>query len=578
MSKNPARVVSGKKELFRQVTAMGTVGELGQLFTVYEKNWNCPDCEQENYASRNRCSRCKCSKPSGQSNYVMDPALQALQSGKEITWKEAIDPTSYQVYYYNTETGATQWERPEELGTAPMATGWFGRGAAGSNATTHYIDLNKKLLCRPAKKQKDFIDPKKYINETGSDYNIWYGRYLGDYGDNTVNKDPAADRCVLERDGGFTKADSITKESTSQRKDRRFFCLHFARGMCAKGNECIFYHRIPTQEDDARCDELFDCFGRSKHNKHRDDMNGVGSFMKPCRTLYVGNLLKQNYSSPKALEESLRKHFGEWGELENLNVIHRLSIAFPRFRFRTSAEFAKEAMSNQALDHKEILMIRWAYDDPNPVAQDAIARADKDAIASLLQSKGVSLEQAGFDYPLYYQLPAAKKLCLGNGVEDTAEDAATLIEHPEIAYPNTDYQYPSATSSSAPITTEEMTAEQYALYCQQYYSQWYQHAAAAAAGAGAGAGSSNNSTSEEITSEPVVSNQTITKTTEEMSNEEKGSEDKSESDDEDESEGEDEGESSSELWTEHVDPSTGATYYFNRITQESAWQRPENAV
>ena len=38
--------------LYRKVTAIGTVGEMGQLFTVYEKNWNCPDCGQENYASR----------------------------------------------------------------------------------------------------------------------------------------------------------------------------------------------------------------------------------------------------------------------------------------------------------------------------------------------------------------------------------------------------------------------------------------------------------------------------------------------------------------------------------------------
>jgi hypothetical protein len=87
---------TGKRELYRQVTAMGTVGELGQLFTVYEKNWNCPDCDQENYASRSKCSRCKCNKPS-KGNYVKNQALDALQTGKEITWKEAIDPSSYQL-------------------------------------------------------------------------------------------------------------------------------------------------------------------------------------------------------------------------------------------------------------------------------------------------------------------------------------------------------------------------------------------------------------------------------------------------------------------------------------------------
>ena len=93
------------------------------------------------------------------------------------------------------------------------------------------------------------------------------------------------------------------------------------------------------------------------------------------------------YATPKALEDSIWKHFGEWGELESVNVIHRLSIAFPRYRLRTSAEFAKESMTCQTLDHGEILSIRCAFDDPNPVAQEAIDKANRDAAAGLLQAK-----------------------------------------------------------------------------------------------------------------------------------------------------------------------------------------------
>ncbi len=33
------------------------------------------------------------------------------------------------------------------------------------------------------------------------------------------------------------------------------------------------------------------------------------------------------------LEVCVRKHFGMWGEIENVNVILRLSIAFVRFRY-----------------------------------------------------------------------------------------------------------------------------------------------------------------------------------------------------------------------------------------------------
>ena len=107
----------------RKVTPIGTVGAVGQLFTVYEKNWICGDCSQENYASRSRCFRCRSRKPDGQVNYVADPGLQALRQGVEIEWQEAVDPNSYQIYYYNKVTGITQWERPVELGPAPHATG-----------------------------------------------------------------------------------------------------------------------------------------------------------------------------------------------------------------------------------------------------------------------------------------------------------------------------------------------------------------------------------------------------------------------------------------------------------------------
>ena len=213
-----------------------------------------------------------------------------------------------------------------------VLAGWFGRGQAGSNASQKYSDLNAKFLSRPARKQKDFVDPKKYHTEGNNEYNLWYGRYMGDMNDK-ADREPAADRCVLEKDAGYTKAD----QGNAANKGRRFFCVHFAHGMCAKGSECIFHHRIPLPEDDRQCDELFDIFGRSRHSKHKDDMSGVGSFMKPCRTLFVGNLLKGQYKTPKDLEEALWRHFGEWGELESLNVIHRLSIAFPRYRLRTSA-------------------------------------------------------------------------------------------------------------------------------------------------------------------------------------------------------------------------------------------------
>jgi len=41
--------------------------------------------------------------------------------------------------------------------------------------------------------------------------------------------------------------------------------------------------------------------------------------------------------------------------------------------------------------HQEVLNVRWAYDDPNPVALEAAERADADAVVNMLSMRGVAL-------------------------------------------------------------------------------------------------------------------------------------------------------------------------------------------
>lgn len=267
--------------------------------------------------------------------------------------------------------------------------------------------------------------------EGAHEYNIWYDKHIGDHWANERGKEPAATRCVLALDAGRTKADVVSKAN-------RYFCVHFARGMCARGAECNYYHRVPTMADEARIGMMHDCFGRERHATDRDDMSGVGNFTRNSRTLYVGGL-KSGVEKPKQLEATVTKHFEEWGEVENVNVIHRLSIAFVRFRHRTSAEFAKEAMGNQALEHDEVLNIRWAFDDPNPVAKQAAQRSDHDAIVAMVQAKGVSTQEAAFAYPAQYALPAA------------ANKRQRLEGDTVASYPDTDTQYAEKEEEAAVV-------------------------------------------------------------------------------------------------------------------------------
>jgi len=50
-----------------------------------------------------------------------------------------------------------------------------------------------------------------------------------------------------------------------------------------------------------------------------------------------------------------------------------------------NAQFAKEAMAHQALDHAEILNVRWATMDPNPQAQKREARRIEEQAAEAIR-------------------------------------------------------------------------------------------------------------------------------------------------------------------------------------------------
>ncbi|CCI46760.1 unnamed protein product [Albugo candida] len=397
----------------RKITAVATLGDVGAAYAVYEKNWICEDCRHENYPRRERCFRCRAPKKAA------NDALISTSTGDKHKWREALDVATNKIYYYNIDTNKTQWERPAEMGAAPHSTGWFGRGKAGTENANKYAELNKKYLSRPARKQINELPTKNSQLEGALEYNIWYDKYIGDHWANDRSKEPATTLCDPESDAGKTKADIVSKAN-------RYFCLHFARGMCARGSECNYYHRIPTIADETRIGMMYDCFGRERHATDRDDMTGVGNFNRNSRTLYVGGLRNVNDDS-KRLEDVLYEKFTDWGEVENINVIHRLSICFVRYRYRTSAEFAKEAMGNQSLGNNEVLNIRWAYDDPNPVAKQAGARADHDAIIAMVEAKGISREEAAFNYPSHYQIPMTKRQKIESTVVST--------------YPQTDTQY-----------------------------------------------------------------------------------------------------------------------------------------
>ena len=363
--------------------ASGTAGPIGASYAITSIDWKCNKCRTQNRGNALKCVKCRRQRPKGAGGVVTDPNVM-----KDHGWREVLDPKTQQMYYWNIKTQETKWERPSEMGQAPAGTGWYGRGAAGSKTFDRLMREDMQYRLRPAFQQAEEMDERKAQRlEGANEFNVWYGKYVGDHWSADQNKGPAETRCIPMRDAGLTVGDKTTNGQT-------YFCLFFARGNCAAGEKCKYIHRIPLQKDGVRIDNMHDCFGRDRHANQRDDMNGVGSFANDCRTLYVGGLKTTKYKNKnegtKAIKAIVERHFSKWGEIENTNVIWRLSICFVRYRLRISAEFAKEAMANQALDDEEVLSLRWAYDDPNSVTKKAIQRSNQDAMFAAMRAQGVN--------------------------------------------------------------------------------------------------------------------------------------------------------------------------------------------
>lgn len=169
--------------------------------------------------------------------------------------------------------------------------------AMGQKRVVKKIIRKKK---RPARVQ---MDPSEFSSEpppqTGTTYNIWFNKWAG--GDREAyQQTKAKGRCNIARDSGYTLGDKVTGS---------YFCLRFARGICPLGQDCTNLHRLPGTFD------LFnpnvDCFGREKFSDYRDDMGGVGSFMRQNRTIYVGRI-----HVSEDIEEIVARHFAEWGQIE----------------------------------------------------------------------------------------------------------------------------------------------------------------------------------------------------------------------------------------------------------------------
>lgn len=83
-----------------------------------------------------------------------------------------------------------------------------------------------------------------------------------------------------------------------------------------------------------------------------------------------------------------------WGEVEDINILPHKGYAFIKFAHRCMAEFAKECMQNQALDSNEILLIKWANEDPNPKVVDIQEKEERRMLVRAMERKKEEKDKA----------------------------------------------------------------------------------------------------------------------------------------------------------------------------------------
>ncbi|KAI9269346.1 hypothetical protein BY458DRAFT_490147 [Sporodiniella umbellata] len=299
---------------------------------------------------------------------------------------------------------------------------------------------------RPARVQVAQQELDDYIREKrpeGGTYNIWHHRYSGLERDFNKRSYRPKYKVNIARDSG---------ETTGSRNPNAHFCLFFAKGMCTQGPRCAMWHRIPAKSDVI--ETTIDCFGRDKFTDFRQDMGGVGGFLKENRTLYVGRIAVTD-----DVEQVIERQFGQFGSLERVRILKGRGVAFVTYRTRGNAEFAREAMMNQCLENNEIVNVRWATADPNAIANRLDAEDDR---RKAEESAADLDDEYVIEYEEEPELPPeptqVKRDAAAAELHQIASDAKKQKDAPQ-GQDSEDYVY---------------TQEDYDRYYQYYYGQQQQ--------------------------------------------------------------------------------------------------------
>jgi RNA recognition motif-containing protein len=186
-------------------------------------------------------------------------------------------------------------------------------------------------------------------------------------------------------------------------------------------------------------------------------MAGTGSFERENRTLHISRI--GQYQGD--VGTVVRSHFGKFGKILAVKVLLDKGMAFVKFACRLNAEFAKEAMNEQALDKDEVLSVRWSVEDLNVgLGDDSREEAQRELAKKLLEDPN--------------------RLHTMRLLHDTQSerDLNAYYQQQDLNYSQYQYQHQWAKTTGQEVDSGQVDLNKY--YQANPYAYYYQYAQASA--------------------------------------------------------------------------------------------------
>ncbi|CAB3993500.1 pre-mRNA-splicing factor RBM22-like [Paramuricea clavata] len=153
----------------------------------------------------------------------------------------------------------------------------------------------------------------------------------------------------------------LARTAPYYKRNRPHICSFWVKGECKRGEECPYRHEMPTDPNDPLADQnIKDRFygvNDPVASKLLDRASKLPSLEPPpdkaITTLYVGGL------DGRVLEQDLRDHFYQFGEIRSITMVPKQQCAFVCFTNRFSAETAAENSFNKLIMKGRRLKILW---------------------------------------------------------------------------------------------------------------------------------------------------------------------------------------------------------------------------